>query len=64
MKNYSNLNRQELQNQISNLYYNNIDCFTEKIPNGEIKDVLKKQTKNLVIVYEKMLKDVELFLSK
>jgi hypothetical protein len=58
------LNREELQNEISNLYYNNINCFVKSIPNGEIKDILKKQTKSLVIVYESMLKDVELFLSK
>ena len=58
------LNREELQNEISNLYFNNIDCFLKSIPNGEIKDILNKNTRSLVMVYEGMLKDVELFLIK
>jgi hypothetical protein len=64
MKTTLELNRKELQERINDLYNNNTIVFSKSIPNGEIEDILNKNTRSLVIVYDSMLKDVELFLNK
>jgi len=64
MKTTLELNRKELQERINDLYNNNTIVFSKSIPNGEIEDILNKHTRSLVIVYDSMLKDVELFLNK
>ena len=56
-------NRKELQNKISELYnsFKDTNAYDDSIPNGEIEDILRKNTNSLVIVYESMLHTVRVW---